>query len=88
MRAVASAVGLDFALFPFITLPAPDGGLGVAEGPFRLWGVTLGLSALLVAAADGEDARLSVPPWRLRSGPWDACIDVLALFSPQQWERA
>ena len=87
MRAVASAVGLDVALFPVVTLPAPDRGLG-AEGPFRLWGVTLGLSALLVEAADGEAAQLRVPPWRLRSGGWDVCIDVLALFSPQQWERA
>jgi 8-oxo-dGTP pyrophosphatase MutT (NUDIX family) len=87
VRAVASAVGLDTALFPYVTLPAPDRGLG-SEGPFRLWGVTLGLSALLVEAADGDAARLRVPPWRLRSGGWDACIDVLALFSPQQWERA
>lgn len=87
VRAVASAMGLDVALFPYVLLPAPDRGLGT-EGPFRLWGVTLGLSALLVEAADGGEARLRVPPWRLRSAGWDALIDVLAMYCPRQWERA
>jgi hypothetical protein len=80
-------MGLDVALFPYVLLPAPDRGLGT-EGPFRLWGVTLGLSALLVEAADGGEARLRVPPWRLRSAGWDALIDVLAMYCPRQWERA
>ena len=88
MRTAAAAVGLDTACFPFVLLPSPRPLDARADGPTRVWGVTLGLSQLLVEAADGDDARLRVPPWRLRSPAWDAWIGVLAFFSPAQWERA
>ncbi len=81
-------LGLDTALFPFLLLPAPGTHGEGAAGPYRLWGVTLGLAALLVEAADGDAARLRVPPWRLRHPAWDALVSLAALHSPQQWERA
>ena len=87
VRSVAAAFGLDTAQFPYLLLPSPDCGEG-CDGPARLWGVTLGLCALLMEAADGDAARLRVPPWRLRHAMWDLAIDGLAFFSPQQWERA
>lgn len=40
----------------------------------RLWGVTLGLCELLVAASDGEAATLVVPRWRMRHVLWDLLL--------------
>ncbi len=76
-------LGLDVAMFPFIALPPPPS----APGPTRLWGVTLGLSELLVHAADGDAAALVVPRWRLRHVFWDALLWVAATAAPHSWGR-
>lgn len=67
---VLRLVGLDAALFPCIPLPPPP----QVAGPVRLWGVTLGLCELLVAASDGEAATLVVPRWRMRHVLWDLLL--------------
>jgi len=71
------AAGLNGAQFPYVLLsPPPSCG---AFGPTRLWGVTLGLCESLMKAADGEERRLRVTPWRLK-GTWHRLLQLARLL--------
>ena len=77
VQGLLSTAGLREAQFSFLLLsPPPSCG---AFGATRLWGVTLGLCESLMRAADGEERRLRVMPWRLK-GRWNLVLKLARLL--------
>jgi len=73
-------LGLRAAAFPYVSLPPADP-VRCDTLP-RLWGVTLGLSADLLLACDGEP--LVIPPWRLEPAGWEWALQAASLIMPDR----